>query len=126
LDGDTESGSAQDLSVAGRFVNDVEERFELDLARVDASNPLGFIKTTVKAGVLGLERLGDTTVNTVLIGQSLSFAAPGENAAAGGFTGIDLDWRITRAVSLFASGEGALMTDGGAVGTVKGGMRATF
>jgi outer membrane autotransporter protein len=126
LDGYTESGSAQDLSVAGRFVNDVEERFELDLARIDASNPVGVIKTTVKAGVLGLERLGDTTVNTVLIGQSLAFAAPGEKVTAGGFAGIDLDYRITTTVSLFASGEGALMTDGGVVGTVKGGARMVF
>jgi Autotransporter beta-domain len=126
LDGYTESGSAQDLSVAGRFVNDVEERFELDLARIDASNTVGVIKTTVKAGVLGLERLGNTTVNTVLIGQSLAFAAPGEKVTAGGFAGINLDYRITRTVSLFASGEGALMTDGGAVGTVKGGVRMVY
>jgi hypothetical protein len=126
LDGYTESGSAQDLSVAARFVNDIEERFELDLARIDAATPVGVIKTTVKAGVLGLERLGDTTVNTVLIGQSLAFAAPGETFTAGGFAGIDLDYRITRTVSLFASGEGVVTTDGAAVGTVKGGVRMVF
>jgi Autotransporter beta-domain len=126
LDGYSESGSAQDLGVAGRFVNDLEERFELDLARIDASMPVGVIKTTVKAGVIGLQRLGDTTVNTVLIGQNLSFAAPGENAAGGGFTGIDLDYRVTGSLSVFASGEGALMSDGGAIGVVKGGARMAF
>ena len=120
LNGYTEAGSAQALTVARRNLSDVEERFELDLTSVDR---VGVVRTTVKAGVLGLERLGDTNVNAALIGQSIAFVAPGQNATAGAFAGFDIDFRVTHSVSLFAAGEGLLMSDRSQIGTLKAGLR---
>jgi hypothetical protein len=125
LDGYTETGSAANLSVPRRNVSDFEQRFELDLLCINETR-FGVLKTTVKAGVLGLERLGDTTVNTVLIGQNLAFATPGPNVTGGGFIGLDLDYRLTKTFRLFATGEATLMTDRGVIGTVEGGVRAAF
>jgi hypothetical protein len=61
-----------------------------------------------------------------LIDQNLAFAAPGDATTAGGFVGIDLDYRITKSLSLFAAGEGTLMTDHSAFGTLEGGVRVAF
>jgi hypothetical protein len=125
LDGYTETGTPANLSVPRRNVSDFEQSFELDLQSITETR-FGVVKTTVKAGVLGLERLGDTTVNTVLIGQNLAFATPGPNISGGGFVGLDLDYRLTKTFSLFAGGEGTLTTDRSAIGVVKGGVRAAF
>ena len=125
LDGYNETGSPTNLNVPRRDVSDFEQRFELDLLCINETR-FGVLKTTVKAGVLGLERLGDTTVNTVLIGQNLAFATPGPNVIGGGFIGLDLDYRLTKTFSLFAGGEGTVTTDRGTIGVVKGGVRAAF
>ena len=102
FDGYSETGSAQNLTVASRTVQNVEERFELALSRIDAVKQ-GLLKTTATFGVLGMERLGGTTINTVLIGQNLAFAAPGQNNVAGVYTGLGFDYRVTQSVSLFAA-----------------------
>jgi hypothetical protein len=125
LDGYNEIGAPTNLNVPRRDVSDFEQRFELDLLCIDETR-FGVLKTTVKAGVLGLERLGDTTVNTVLIGQNLAFATPGPNVIGGGFIGLDLDYRLTKTFRLFASGEATLTTDRGVIGVVEGGVRAAF
>jgi hypothetical protein len=125
LDGYSETGSPTNLSVPRRDINDLEQRFELDLVSINEVR-FGVVKTTIKAGALGLERLGHTTVNTVLIGQNLAFATPGPNISGGGFLGLDLDYRLTKTFSLFAGGEGILTTDHGAIGVLKGGVRAAF
>jgi hypothetical protein len=123
FDSYSEQGSAQTLSVSRRDINDVEERAELDFAHVD---PAGVLKTTLKGGVVGLERLGDTSVNAALLGQGIAFATPGQNASAGVFAGVGLDFRVTNHINLFAGAEGTLMTDHSNYGTVKGGVRAAF
>jgi Autotransporter beta-domain len=125
LDGYSEAGSPENLNVPRRNVSDFEQRFELDLQGINETR-FGVLKTTVKAGVLGLERLGDTTVNTVLIGQNLAFATPGPNLTGGGFIGLDLDYRLTKIFRVFTTGEATFTTDHGVIGTVEGGVRAAF
>ena len=41
----------------------------------------GTVKSTIGVGAIGLERLGDQTIDTVLLGQNLSFVKP-EQASA--------------------------------------------
>jgi hypothetical protein len=39
--------------------------------------------SSVRAGVLGLQRVGDAGVNAVLLGQALAFATPGKSNVGG-------------------------------------------
>jgi hypothetical protein len=126
FDGYGEVGSAQNLVVGNRTVQDVEERLELVLSRRDPLGHDGVIKTSATLGVLGLERLGDTTVNTVLIGQNLAFATPGKDAVAGVYSGLALDYRMTDRIGVFGAVEGTLMSDHSRTGTAKGGVRVAF
>ena len=126
FDGYSESGSAQNLSVSARTVQDLEERFELAFSRSDRVPTDAWLKTTVTVGVLGLERLGSTTIDTVLIGQDLAFAAPGQDTAAGVYMGLGVDYAVTGRVTAFTAFDGTLMTDRSVAGTVKAGLRAAL
>jgi hypothetical protein len=126
LGGYSEAGSAQDLSVASRTMQNLEERLELALSRVGAANAGGLLKTTVTLGLLGMQRLGDATVNTTLIGQNLAFTTPGKDAVAGLYTGLGLDWRASASTTLFAAFEGTRMTDDSITGVARGGFRIAF
>ena len=53
LDGYTEAGSAQDLTVSSRSIDDVEERLEIELSRVAPVTFGGTLKTTVNFGMIG-------------------------------------------------------------------------
>jgi hypothetical protein len=66
LDGYSKSGSEQDLSVGRRSINDLEERAELEFSALKPASSGGTIKTTVSVGAIGLERLGNQTIDTVL------------------------------------------------------------
>jgi hypothetical protein len=106
LDGFSETGSAQNLSVGRRAINDLEERGEVELSTVS-----GGFKGTASIGVIGLERLGNPTINTVLLSQSLSFTTPGQKSAVGGVIGLGVQYRPLPNVKLFVAGEGIAMSD---------------
>ena len=121
LDGYSESGSAQNLSVAGRAINDIEERGELELSMVN-----GPMKATWDIGVIGLERLGNPTINTVLLGQNLAFVTPGQSSAVGGVLGMRLEYRLSANAGLFLAGEGTLMSDKSDSFAATGGAKVSF
>ena len=125
LDGFSESGSMQNLSVGRRAINDLEERAEVELSTV---HPLagGTMKALVNFGAIGLERLGNPTINTVLLAQSLSFTTPGQRDAIGGVLGAGLEYWPSPTVSLFIAGEGTAMIDKSASFAGKGGARVSF
>jgi len=84
LDGYSESGSEQDLSVGRRSINDLEERAELEFSTFKPVSWGCTVKSTISVGAIGLERLGNQTIDTVLLGQNLSFITPGQASAVGG------------------------------------------
>jgi len=126
LDGYSETGSQQGLVVGKRDIRDIEERVGVELSNTRPASFGGTLKTTVEVSGIGLQRLGDNTINTVLLGQNLAFTTPGHANAYGGGAGLTLDWRPKVGMSLFAAAEGTLMNDHSASIAAKGGMRMGF
>lgn len=125
FDGYTETGATAPLTVASRTIQNVEERGELKLTRATPVGP-DLLLTNVYVGALGIQRLGDTTVNTVLLGASLPFVTPGKNKVAGVLGGGGLEWQTRKGVSFFGAAEAIGMSDSSTVVSARGGLRVAF
>jgi len=125
FDGYTESGSLANLTVGSRTISDFEERGELKLTR---SIPLGpdRLLTSLYVGALGVERAGDTTINTVVLGASLPFVTPGRSAVAGVLGGGGLEWRTREGWSFFGAAEAIGFSDQSTVLSARGGVRVAW
>jgi Autotransporter beta-domain len=126
FDGYTETGSTANLTVASRTIQDFEQRGELKLTRTTAFTPTDALLTSVNVGVLGIERAGNTTVNTVLLGQGLPFVTPGKNTVAGVFGGLGMEWRTRSGVSFFGAAEYTAMSDQANLIVARGGIKVAF
>ncbi|HXW49156.1 MAG TPA: hypothetical protein VEK31_06925 [Xanthobacteraceae bacterium] len=84
------------------------------------------VKPTFNIGAIGLERLCNPAIDTVLLGQNLSFVTPGQASAVGGVLGAGIQYRPTANVSLFIAGEGTAMSDRSYSGSGTGGVRVSF
>lgn len=124
LDGYTETGSNANLTIADRAVQDFEERGEVKVVAQTRYGAL-LVQTNVYGGALGIQRLGDFSVDSVLLGQPLPFAALGKSDVWGGFGGGGFE-AYAGSVRLFAGAEWLLLSDSSTVVSGKGGLRASF
>ena len=87
FDGYTESGTTTaPLTVGTRTLGDFEERGQLKLTRT-ISGRTETLATSVYGGILGVQRVGDSTIAGVLLGQAIPFATPGDDTVWAGFGG---------------------------------------
>lgn len=121
-----ESGSSTNLTVADRTSHNFEERGELTLTHTTNATPAERLQLSGTVGLVALQRLGDSTVNTILLGQSLAFATPGKGNLIGFYTGAGFDWRTNSGVSVFGATEFTAMSDSSHTITGRGGVRVAF
>jgi len=124
FDGYTETGSNANLTVAGRAVQDLEERGEVKLL-AQTLYGVWLTRVNVYGGALGVQRLGDFGVDSLLLGLPLPFATPGKDDVWGGFGGGGLEV-YAGSVGLFAGAEWLLLSDSSTVVSGKGGLRVSF
>ena len=121
-----EIGSTTNLTVASRTSHNFEERGEVMLTHTSDPNPAQRMQISGTLGLLAYQRAGDTTVNTILLGQNLPFATPGKNDVFGGYAGMGFDWRHRNGVTVFGAAEYTATTDLSRTATAKGGVKVAF
>lgn len=126
FDGYTETGSTANLTVGSRTLQNVEERGDLTLTHTQAFANADRLSVSVYSGVLGQQRVGNTAINTILLGQALAFATPGKSSTGGAYSGVGMEWHTGQHVSMFASAEYAAMTDASNTVTGRAGLRYGF
>lgn len=121
-----ESGSVADMTVSSRLAHYIEERGGIAISHVLTGVAQGRLQTTATAGISALQRAGDSNVNAVLLGQSLTFAVPGQGSLTGFYAGASIDWRHVSGATLFAATEFNTTADASRSITGRGGFRFTF
>ena len=105
-------------------MGDFEERGQLKLTRT-ISGRTETLATSVYGGILGVQRVGDSTIGGVLLGQAIPFATPGEDNVWAGFGGAEVALR-TGNVAMYLAAEYYGFSDSSQVASARGGIRVSF
>ncbi len=125
LGGYGESGATANATIGNRTLSELEERAELKISAATRIDRSTWLNGSLRAGVIGLQRLGDAPVNMTLLGQSVPFALPGANDVWGAFGGAGFDLAFGPA-SLFVAGEYLKLSDSSVAYSGRGGLRIAF
>jgi len=88
IDGYTETGVDQPLSVNARSVHLVSGRTQIAVPHTWTYNDGATLKVEGNMGVSGIASIGASTVQTSIAGTALDFAAMSTNVTASGFAGL--------------------------------------
>ena len=125
FDGYSETGTTAPLTIGGQAVSTLEERGEVKLTRTVTFTPQDQFSASLFGGALGTQRLGNSTVNAVLLGQAIPFATPGKADVWGGFGGLGMEWR-TRNVTIYSAAEYLALSDNSSIASGRAGLRVAF
>ncbi len=121
-----ESGSSNNLTVAGRTTHNFEERGEFVFTRTTSEREGSLLQINATIGALAWQRAGDAGLNTILLGQALAFATPGKANVFGGYAGGGFNWRQVSGFSVFGAAEVTAMSDSSHAITGHGGVKLAF
>ena len=121
LDSYTESGSAANLSVAARNVNVVDLRAQLAFAPTPVMKDNGTFSTVLRVGADGVFTSGNK-VDSVLLGQALSFNVGNNATTVRGFVGLDMTYATHHGSRYFFAAEAGYDTSSAFTGEAKIGL----
>lgn len=121
-----EAGSTTNLSVGSHTSHNFEERGEFKLMHTTNATPTEQLQLSGTVGLIALQRVGDSTIDTILLGQSLAFATPGKAGTIGFYAGGGFDWRNANGFSVFGAAEFTAMSDSSQTITGRGGVKVSF
>ena len=110
LDGYTETGAADALTVGSRDVHILQARAELAFPHESRTSD-GLLRVALRAGVEGRWHLGDETVNGTLLGQAITFDPGGRDETFGVYAGFSASLTSSNGVTLYARVEGGAEDD---------------
>lgn len=125
LGGLTEAGSQAAITLAGRDIELIDGRLQIEL-RNKGETSAGTWHTALRAGLKGRSSIGDDDLAGVLA-TTTAFTVTPEDAedAVAGFAGADLTFAVAPGVQVFAGAESAFEDDGDSVfsGRVGGALK---
>lgn len=112
LDGFQESGSDAGISLAGRDVELLTGRLQLELQN-SGSDKFGLWQTAFRVGVLGRSNLGDDDLSGLLASTTaFAVALDDDDNTTAGFVGFDAALSLTPDAQIFLGGEAAFEDNG--------------
>ena len=125
LDGYTETGAANGLTVEDRFLHLLTGRFQVTVP-VRIPPYADTVYVAPYAGVEGRTRLDDSDIDAVLLGQTIRFDAGGEDSVGAALAGVELSALIDDGVSLFGRVEATVETNSGRTIAGQAGLQIAF
>jgi hypothetical protein len=126
LDGYTETGTTNPLTLNGRDVHVASARaaIALPFERNEADGALTTLRLI--GGLEARTQFGDDSVSGTLLGQTVSTTLSDDDAAFGGFLGLSGEYQTTTGLTAYANAEALLETNSAWQASATAGLRIAF
>ena len=125
LDGYTETGSSSGMTVDDRYIHLLTGRFQVTVP-VRIPPYADTVYFAPYAGVEGRTRLDNSDVDAVLLGQTISFDAGGEDSVGAVLAGFELSALVDDGISLFGRVEATAESNAGRTIAGQAGVQIAF